>query len=51
MSSPVAWAVLLVAYVLLGLALKSLVLNWIIGPLFPLIFLYLIPRWRGWVDP
>ena len=46
-SSPWAWAVLLVVYVALGLVLKSVVLNWIIGPLFPLFFLYLVPRWAG----
>jgi hypothetical protein len=50
-SSPWAWAVLLAVYVALGLVLKSVVLNWIVGPLFPLFFLYLIPRWAGWVDP
>ena len=51
MSSPWAWAVLLAVYVALGLVLKSVVLNWIVGPLFPLFFLYLLPRWAGRVDP
>jgi hypothetical protein len=50
-SSPWAWAVLLVVYVALGLVVKSVVLNWIIGPIFPLVFLYLLPRWAGRVDP
>ena len=50
-SSPWAWAALLVVYVALGLVLKSVVLNWIVGPLFPLVFLYLLPRWAGRVDP
>ena len=37
----------LVAFVALGLATKSVVLNWIIGPLFPLLVLYVIPSfWR-----
>lgn len=45
--NPVAWAVLFVAYVGLGMALKSVVLNWIVGPLFPLLFLYLLPRALG----
>jgi hypothetical protein len=43
-SSPAAWAVLLAVYVALGMVLKSTVLNWIVGPLFPLVFLYLVPR-------
>lgn len=50
-SSPVAWAVLLVVYVALGLLVKSVVLNWIVGPLFPLVFLYLLPRWSGRSEP
>jgi hypothetical protein len=47
-SSPVAWGVLLAVYVVFGLLVKSFVLNWIVGPLFPLFFLYLLPRFlRG----
>jgi len=46
-SSPVAWIALLVVYVGAGIALKSVVLNWIVGPLFPLVFLYLLPRVMG----
>ena len=34
---------LLAVYVALGLVVKSVVLNWIVGPLFPLVFLYLLP--------
>lgn len=45
MSSPWAWGILLAVYVALGLVVKSAVLNWIVGPLFPLVFLYLVPRW------
>ena len=30
-------------YVVLGIATRSVVLNWIVGPLFPLIVLYLLP--------
>ena len=37
-------SVALVFYVALGLFLKSVVINWIAGPLFPLIVLHLIPR-------
>jgi hypothetical protein len=34
----------LVAFVALGLLTRSVVLNWIVGPLFPLLFLYVVPR-------
>ena len=44
LDSPVAWGVLLAVYVTLGIVVKSVVLNWIVGPLFPLVFLYLVPR-------
>lgn len=39
-----AYVATLVAYVALGFFLKSVVLNWIIGPLVPLFALYLVPR-------
>ncbi len=45
--NPYAWAVLFAVYVGLGVVLKSVVLNWIVGPLFPLVFLYLLPRALG----
>ena len=45
--NPYAWLVLFVVYVALGVVLKSVVLNWIVGPLFPLVFLYVLPRARG----
>lgn len=38
-----AYIVSFVAYVVLGLLFKSAVLNWIIGPLWLLITLHLIP--------
>lgn len=41
------YSVLLVAYVVLGYFTKSAVLNWIVGPLFPLLVLYLVPRLVG----
>lgn len=44
---PIAWVVLLVVYIALGVAVKSVVLNWIVGPIFPLIGLYLLPRLLG----
>lgn len=47
LDQPIAWAVLLVVYVALGVLVKSAVLNWIVGPLFPLVFLYLLPRALG----
>lgn len=40
------WIVLsFVVYVVLGFFLKSIVLNWIVGPLWLLFTLHLIPRW------
>jgi hypothetical protein len=37
------YVVALVVYVVLGLLTRSVVLNWVVGPLFPLIALYLVP--------
>lgn len=42
--SPVGFVVALGVYVLLGVMLRTYVLNWIVGPLFPLLVLYLLPR-------
>ena len=39
-----AYALAFVAYVVLGYFLKSVVLNWLVGPLFLLVVLHLIPR-------
>jgi hypothetical protein len=39
------YVVALVVYVVAGYFLKSFLLNWIIGPLFLLIALYLVPTW------
>ena len=44
---PWVWAVALVVYVGLGLLTRSVVLNWVVGPLFPLLALYLLPRAAG----
>ena len=41
---PWLYVVAFVAYVVLGLLTRSVVLNWIVGPLFPLLALYLVPR-------
>ncbi len=38
------YAAALAAYVVLGVLTKSVVLNWVVGPLFPLLVLYLLPR-------
>jgi hypothetical protein len=38
------YAVALAAYITAGYFLKSAVLNWIVGPLFPLAALYFLPR-------
>jgi hypothetical protein len=40
----VTLAFTLIFYVALGVSGKTFVLNWIIGPLFPFIVLYVIPR-------
>lgn len=39
-----AWVLTFVSYVFLGYHLKSIVLNWIVGPLYPLLVMYLIPN-------
>ena len=39
-----AYVATLAVYIVLGYFLKSVVLNWIIGPVFLLIALYLLPR-------
>lgn len=38
-----AYAAVLIAYVALGYFLKSIVLNWVVGPLFLLAVLHLVP--------
>jgi hypothetical protein len=44
---PLAWVVLLAVYIVLGVMVKSVVLNWIVGPLFPLLVFYVVPRLLG----
>ena len=39
-----AYAGALVVYIGLGYVLRSVVLNWVVGPLFLLVALYLLPR-------
>jgi hypothetical protein len=34
-----------VLYVALGLRFKGLVLNWVVGPTFPFLVVYALPRW------
>jgi hypothetical protein len=41
---PWLYALVLLVYVALGLLTRSVVLNWIIGPLFLLLALYVLPR-------
>lgn len=44
----VLYVVAAAVYITLGVFLKSLVLNWVVGPLFPFLVVYLIPKWvRG----
>lgn len=38
-----AWALCFLSYVFLGYHLRTYVLNWIVGPLYPLITMYLLP--------
>lgn len=38
-----AFAAALVIYIALGVTVKSVVLNWIVGPLFPVVVLYAVP--------
>ena len=42
-----AYVAALVVYIALGYLLKSVLLNWIIGPLFLLAVLHLVPRFLG----
>lgn len=37
------YVVTFAVYVALGVTLKSVVLNWIVGPLFPVLTLYVLP--------
>jgi hypothetical protein len=41
-----------VAYVALGVRFKGLVLNWVVGPTFPFLVVYALPRWlrRHWAS-
>lgn len=41
----VLYAVAVVVYIALGYQFKTIFLNWIVGPLFPLLVVYLIPTW------
>ncbi len=42
-----AYVAAFVVYVVLGYFLKSVVLNWIVGPLFLLLVLYVVPKALG----
>ncbi len=47
---PLGWyLVALTVYVVAGYFLKTWIFNWIIGPLFLLIALYLVPTWLRWL--
>ena len=46
-----AYVAVLVVYVALGYVLKSVLLNWIVGPLFLFAVLYLLPRLAGRRSP
>ena len=38
-----AWAATFASYVVLGYLTKSVVLNWIVGPLYPVLVMYVLP--------
>ncbi|HEY8475048.1 MAG TPA: hypothetical protein VIL37_20830 [Natronosporangium sp.] len=42
------FVVALLAYIAAGFFLKSAVLNWIVGPLFPFLALFVLPRLLRW---
>jgi len=44
LDAPLTWIVLVAVYIALGLVASSAVLNWIVGPLFPLLALWVVPR-------
>jgi hypothetical protein len=46
-ASPAAYVAAFVVYVALGYFLKSWVLNWIVGPTFLVMVLYLLPKALG----
>jgi hypothetical protein len=39
-----AWALTFGSYVLLGYHLRTVVLNWIVGPLYPLLVMHVLPN-------
>jgi hypothetical protein len=39
-----AWALTFGSYVFLGYHLRTVVLNWIVGPLYPLLAMHLLPQ-------
>ena len=49
-SSVAAYVAAFVVYVALGYFLKSIVLNWIVGPLFLVLVLYVLPKLFRRVD-
>lgn len=42
--APWRYVLVFVVYVGLGVLTRSVVLNWIVGPLFPLLALYVVPK-------
>ena len=38
-----SWLLAFVSYVVLGYQFKTLMLNWIVGPLYPVFVLYVLP--------
>ena len=46
---PIWFVIAFVVYMALALTTKSLVLNWIVGPLWLLLFLYVAPATARWI--
>ena len=46
-ASPAAYVAALVVYVVLGYFLKSAILNWIVGPLWLVLVLHVLPKALG----
>jgi len=44
---PWLYVLAFVVYLVLGVLTRSVVLNWIVGPLFPLLALYVVPKLAG----
>ncbi len=44
-----SWLLTFSSYVVLGFTLRSVVLNWIVGPVYPLVVMYLVATGFRWL--